>query len=156
MLPYLLHNCSLFTHGPLVRYVKLCTPGMPGTFFKPQRMRKPQFCASGKRSIPFIFTSMFLFDITRLSRLFVCLDNFYITGSYHSGSMPGSLILVVSLGHQQPWFWKCAIGKSLITTRKDFKAMCHFKALTSNQKYKIIFFSRDQPICLGLRVLIQP
>ena len=33
--------------------------------------------------------------------------------------------LLVSPGHQQPWYWLCRMGRSLSYLRKDFNHLCH-------------------------------
>ena len=33
--------------------------------------------------------------------------------------------LLVSPGHQQPWYWLCRIGRSLSYISKDFNHLCH-------------------------------
>ena len=33
--------------------------------------------------------------------------------------------LLVSLGHLQPWYWLCRIGRPLSYLRKDFNYLCH-------------------------------
>ena len=33
--------------------------------------------------------------------------------------------LLVSPGHQQPWYWQCSTGRILFYLRKDFNYLCH-------------------------------
>ena len=33
--------------------------------------------------------------------------------------------ILVSPGHQQPWYWLCKTGRSLSYTREDFNNLCH-------------------------------